>query len=138
MNFKFFCGSNHLWAYNQFDAFCVMTSRKFLFVWMLNAYVYFRNCCWHKLQPSVSLQSCWWLSSSICWWISSSSGMNFKVFVEAAITELIIMLIPLAWWRYQNKEIFVYLNVDCLCLFGEPEFQAFCGSNHTIYETTIK
>ena len=40
-------------------------------------------------------------------------------FVEAAIIELIIMLTPLAWWHYQNKEIFVYLNVDCLCLFDK-------------------
>ena len=40
--------------------------------------------------------------------------MNYKVFLETTIYEPIIMLIPLAWWRHQNKILFVYLNGDCL------------------------
>ena len=39
--------------------------------------------------------------------------------METKIYEPIIMFMRPAWWRHQNKEIFVYLNVDCLCLFDK-------------------
>ena len=42
--------------------------------------------------------------------------MIFKVFVETNIYEHVM---PPAWWRHQNKEIFVYLYVDCICLFDK-------------------
>ena len=38
--------------------------------------------------------------------------MNFKVFVEAAIQEPIIMLMTFAWLRHRNKNIFLCLNPD--------------------------
>ena len=58
-----------------------------LFPWKLVSSV-LKNCCWNEFQG-------FWESSHL--WA-------------------IIMLMPFAWWRHQNKEICIYLNGDCFCL----------------------
>ena len=62
---------------------------KFLFSGTLVSSV-MENCCWHEFQ-------------GFC--------------ANNHLYESIIMLMPIAWWHHQNKEIFVYLNGDSLCLF---------------------
>ena len=94
------------WKLNA-DLFCLFDKLSDQYVYRLIDNLFLWN------QPSMNLKSCWWLTSS-------SSDMNFKAFEEAAIIHRAYNLfIPLAWWCYQNKETFVYLNVDCLCLFDK-------------------
>ena len=114
MNFKFFCGSDHLWAYNHVDASCVMTSsNKKIFV-CVNAECF---CLFGKL---------------LLTWISG-------FFMEATIYEPIIMLMPLVWWRHQSKKIFVCVNVECFCLIGKLLLTWISGffMEATIYEPII-
>ena len=55
--------------------------------------------------------------------------MNFKVFVEAAIQELMIKLMTFAWLRHRNKNIFLCLNPECFCLF-DMNFKIFVLMHH--------
>ena len=66
--------------------------------------------------------------------------MNFKSFVQITIYEpIIIMLMPLAWWRHQSKKIFVCVNAECFCLFGKLLLTWISGffMEATIYEPII-
>ena len=68
------------------------------------------------------------------------ADMNFKVFVETNTYEPIIMLMPPAWWRHQNKEIlFIWMLIASVYLinFYLLEFLGFCRTNHVIYEPVI-
>ena len=100
---------------------------KFLFVWMLNASVYLIYCCHISFEVFVgaTIYELIIMYSHVHNTLMAiiinllmtllSSDMNLKAFVEAAIIEFTILLIPGGWLCYQNREVFVYLNVDCLC-----------------------
>ena len=100
---------------------------KFLFVWMLNASVYLIYCCHINFEVFVeaTIYELIIMYSHVHNTLMAiiinllmtllSSDMNLKAFVEAAIIEFTILLIPVGWLCYQNREVFVYLNVDCLC-----------------------
>ena len=100
---------------------------KFLFVWMLNASVYLIYCCHINFEVFVeaTIYELIIMYSHVHNTLMAIiinllmtlllSDMNLKAFVEAAIFEFTILLIPVGWLCYQNREVFVYLNVDCLC-----------------------
>ena len=100
---------------------------KFLFVWMLNASVYLIYCCHISFEVFVgaTIYELIIMYSHVhntlmtiiinLLMTSLSSDMNLKAFVEAANTEFRILLIPVGWLRYQNREVFVYLNAVCFC-----------------------
>ena len=106
MNFKFFCGSNHLWAYNHVDVSCVMKSSK---------------------QENFCLCKYWLL---LFHWLTAAD-INFKAFMEAIIHESIIF-----WWLQRhspwklNADLFclfdklsdhyVYRLIDNLLLWNQP------------------
>lgn len=100
---------------------------KFLFVWMLNAPVYLIYCCHISFEVFVeaTIYELIIMYSHVhntlmtiiinLLMTSLSSDMNLKAFVEAANIEFRILLIPVGWLHYQNREVFVYLNVVCFC-----------------------
>ena len=100
---------------------------KFLFVWMLNASVYLIYCCHINFEVFVeaTIYELIIMYSHVhntlmtiiinLLMTSLSSDMNLKAFVEAANIEFRILLIPVGWLHYQNREVFVYLNVVCFC-----------------------
>ena len=115
MKCKVFRGSSRHWAYNHANVYCGIT-------------VYHQS-----MEVSVSLN----ISFLFC---KTAADMNFKVFVEATIYEPIIMLMPFAWRRHQNKKSFVYLNGDCLCAFANLSLTwifRFSQNQHVIYELLI-
>ena len=124
-----FCGSNH-----------VIRIRKSMFVWMLNVSVYFINCCWGEFQGFCGNNHLWhlWANYHIdasCVMTSSKPG-NFGftsiyliIFLwheflvlggtNHIIYEPIITWMLISYWRLQNRDISLCLNVNCLCLIHE-------------------
>ena len=83
-------------------------TRKLLIIWMVIASVYLINFHWHEFL-------------SFC-------RTNYVIDELITVTWMLI-----AYWRLQNRDISLRLNVHCLCLFHKlllTWIKSFCGSNH--------
>ena len=83
-------------------------TRKLFIIWMVSASVYLINFHWHEFL-------------SFC-------RTNYVIDELITVTWMLI-----AYWRLQNRDISLCLNVHCLCLFHKlllTWIKSFCGSNH--------
>ena len=88
--FQGFCGNKHLEPIMPPAGYIIKT-RKFLFIWILIA--------------SVSL-------INFCWLICLGFCRTTHDIYEPIITRRLI-----AYWHLQNRDISLFLNIDCLFLF---------------------
>ena len=115
----------------------VIRIRTFFFVWILNASVSLIDCCWYEFKVFVETSIyksiimlmgsnviktrkfwfIWMLIASV--YLINFCSLEFLGFCATnhAIYESITMRMLIAYWRLQNKDISLCLNVDCLYLF---------------------
>ena len=100
-----FCGSNHLWAYNEVDAYYVMTSSKSGRL-SLNTHCLYLNCCWYEFQSSCERNHLWAHNHIDVYYVSALSQIwKISVFVEAYFFSLLKNCCGLKISKFLCKEL---------------------------------
>ena len=115
----------------------VIRTRKYVFFWMLNASVYLINSCWHEFQGFCGNNHLW-AYNHVDWCVLHDEFKELFMYMNGDclyylfdklffiwisrllrnhfISEPIITEMLIAYWRFQNRDISICLNVYGLYL----------------------